>query len=1264
MDRVKKIKLYVLHHRTICYSFWFTNLIYLTSKYFAYETQVDLGFYAPITLISPNLSICFDLNTLFGKHEIFIFNNHAPHISGMTSKDIFDRVPGVGEIVERCAFRDPLSDQIIVSLNSTECYQLFSVERYRMSSFMCYLFHSNKQQNFSFNALAFSLNEPKLLYNLAIKGRLTAGHAVAPLVHLDELADMDRIYMKEISPSKKDNEMYRLDYHLYEIERLPPPYSTRCGPQPQLRCLYNCLVSEYSKSGIMPYSSVVRETAEMGPIKVAKYYGGEREDQFRARNYKICAKSCPSEACSQKLVITHIFGPFENKYKLAFNVGSYKSPIHLMKYSPAMSLAEYATQLFSLSGIWVGFSVVSLISRRKRFDIINTYKAWIALKARLPCYSSLNSLSRALIEGVSNLQIKREQLKKRKVRRSKRFICLTFKLIILVIFAVQAINLCFTYSKYETLVMYQHSLNPEFSFRLPSTAICVDINEQISPLKIASINEENHEDILSKKNIWINLTLDEIFDKTMGEDILFKCRVKSYDFKDYFRGTFQLKSGEECLKEDFTFYKYYSMWQMCYLFKPKKLPTNLPVVYKQHSFVFTELNSAKLYSLILEPKVANYGKIDLVVYFDSENASYDSGDFRAISPNLAEKRVVLLTYHTIVFSYLPPPYDTRCDPNYPKYKCIDDCRAVKLLQLGRLPFSNLLKERMKVRLVSFKDLKNSTFNEFYRKAENYCHEKCKTSICSGNYTLTYSRHVLDRTNFSIEVVVSVESIPRTRHWTVPRIQFYEFFYQMFCLLAFWLGFSFVGLNFIRNTKEKRFNQAAKVLYCETIKLLLSMRSFPGKIGPFDHKKANALKRNLLIKRVICYSVCVFGMFFHLILPIGDYLSYPTKLLMTILQEKPVPYKLIVCSEGQDLLERGIIFGQNRAASDKYLYDRNLDEIMEEAKKLNQSISACGYWGLSKDKDKTNKMMNVTDRVFFKTNNSSLCEEMFDTNIFLNQGLICFQYRLKRKAEWNLSQMLSSINRAKTVLSVSFNSTLISPRFTLMAHQYVPGDSPTHTSVWSQEIQKKEGQSVFYVSYLAFVVEKLPFPYSDKGFFPPSITHCISLCTNEKMGRFNVRRIALGEKFTSTKILSNSHRESSFVNKLADEIDRECDKRCADKDPFEEMSYSYMVTMVSEPVSNKVSLDGSTRFNLKRTDDPIVAMEFLVSISIFDLIINIGSVISIWFGLSVINIPDLASEDDMEKMYIRTVDNLETTNCILRQTRINRRLTNLRKIRRR
>ena len=1247
MESAKKAKMkrmYVQLHRTVCYILWSINLTYLTTKYFAYETYVDLGFHTPVILTQPNLTLCFDLNTVLSGQQILVFNNDSSQFLGNSSKEIFDRTPSVDKLMKRCAYRDPVSDQLVQVDNATECYRMFTIERYRMHCFICYLFHMNSRHNFSFNALAFSPNEPKFLFNVVIKGLLATGHSVAPLVHLDELADVDRMYMKELFPSKKDNELYHLEYDLYETERLPPPYNTRCGAEPQLRCLYSCMGEEYAKNGLALMNSVVRDTREVGSLKVARYHNNNEQKELRMRTKSECAKRCTSEACRHKLVITHFFGPFKSRHRLSFNVGSYRSPINSMKYSPQFLFVDYVTQLLSLSGIWIGFSVVALIARRKRFDIVSTYKTWTSLKTKSKL---LERTSRAQMKNVAGNS---SGMSKQKSKKIFHFMETAFKLSTLLVFIGQALNLCSMYAKYETIFAYRHIFNPEYGKRFPSTAICLNIGDLYSP-RGQKVTEQNYEDVFAAESSWRNLTLDQIFNQTLGEDLLMKCRVKRYEKDGRFEGKFVLKSRDECLRQDFTFHKYYSRWQMCYLFKPELLPDNVDS--QQYKLIFGALNPSRLYSLILHPNVKHYGKIDLIVYFDETNATYISSEFRAISPNLAEKRVVILSFHTIDSEYLPAPYDTRCNPVLLRTQCLSQCQQSKLMHLNRIPYANLVKEKQKKRLLSFQDLKNSSVNDLYRKTEAECDEKCKSTGCRAGYTLTYSRHAIDRTEFDVEVVVSPEANPRTHYWAVPWFEFYDFLYHMFCLLAFWLGFSFVGLNFIHSRSENRFNEAAKVLCSKTAKLLLRLRSFRVKILP---GRANVLKRNLLMKRVICYSTCVFGVCFHLILPIRDYLVYPTSLLTRVSYEKPTPFKLIVCSEAQDLFERGVLFGQNRRRRGQYIFDKNLDEILSEAKKSKQTMSACGYWGLSGDKETTNNVKKVTDRVFFESNNSSVCEGMFYSKVFLRQGNICFQYKLKRMTDWNRSQMLGSFNEARTVLSVSINSSAISERFTVIAHFDSPPEKPLHSSAWAPTVHGEPVDFRFVVSYSTFAVKMLPHPYSDKGLVPASMTYCLSQCLNDRMKRFNLTRIAFGEHMPPSKLLSNSHRSNTLVGQVTNEMDRECDRRCRTNNHavYGFTQFTYMVTMISEPLRNHEGRKGSTRFDLRRTDDPVITIKFLVDISIFDLIINIGSVISIWFGLSVINIPSLTSEEDMEKLYIRTVDNLERTDCIWRQIVTSRR----------
>ena len=66
--------------------------------------------------------------------------------------------------------------------------------------------------------------------------------------------------------------------------------------------------------------------------------------------------------------------------------------------------------------------------------------------------------------------------------------------------------------------------------------------------------------------------------------------------------------------------------------------------------------------------------------------------------------------------------------------------------------------------------------------------------------------------------------------------------------------------------------------------------------------------------------------------------------------------------------------------------------------------------------------------------STVCRRSFRTNIFLNQGYVCFGYKLRRKCTWTATQMLAAISSRKTASSVSLNSSMISEGFTVIAQR--------------------------------------------------------------------------------------------------------------------------------------------------------------------------------------------------------------------------------------
>lgn len=1238
-----------------CYISFLCNLVYVSLRFFAFDTETNIGFYTPVYVVSPNLSLCFDLSTIVSDNHKLILDEHYPRYLGLLDQQILQLVPRTNDVLKDCAFRDFETEEIENAVNASECSSIFTIQRYRMQGYMCYLFQLNKHNTFSFHSLAFALHEQRLLYKLAIDYPLNKGHVVAPILHLDELADVDRIFMKELFPSNTTNELFYLDYDLYEIYRLPHPYTTKCGPDPRLRCIYNCINQIFAMKGFSPSTGLSRETTGKSDLllRVADYSDAKKAVEMLKmwnETRPICSKLCKSEACKQQLVITYASAPFENKvHKLSFHVTTFKNPIYKVVYSVKLSFIEYITQCFSLSGIWLGFSVISVLCRSQNFQIGRVCVTLNSLRSKVEQMKRFYPIEST--DGHFFSQVGRTSgtsKTKKYIRWVKMFLWVSFKVVAIIAFAVQAIELCVSYMKYQTVFKHNHLMDPKYSNKLPSTAICITVKDLYNASNLNEITEYNYKGMMGMRNKWFNSSMASILDGTIGDEVLYRCKTRVLDrFK--FADLFKLKSRAKCLTE-FNYHKYYSRGRICHLFTPKVTNLNM-----EQSFVaFREINPSKFYSLILSPRLKNK-TLDLIVYFDSENASYISNDYAAQSTKIAEKRVVVLTFQTIVFEFLPLPYDTKCNPTKSFSKCKNICLQKGLAKYQRLPYGNTIVDHSELRLLSFEDLNNSTLNRFWRRLENYCTKNCNSFICSGDYTLTYSNHVLGRTVYDVEIVVNVESKPRTYSKSMPLFPFYEFYYLLFCLCTFWLNLSFIGLDVIKKKQQRQVDHFVRLLYAKSLSLLRSVNSMRRNL----RSKKNNSKRNSLTKSY-CHLICISGMCLHLVCPFLQYFQYPTILLTKALVEDPSAYKFILCSEVQALFEEGLIFSDE---SDKYkdILDKQINDILTEGRKLNNFIASCGYWGLSRDRNEPNSMQRATDRVFFESTNASICAQNLQSRIFMRQGHICFQFKLLRKLIWTQTQMLNTFNHMKTILSVSINSSIISQRFTVIAHMDT-GYDPHHSSIWTPIVHKKSCDCRYVVSYNKYSFLLLPYPYSTQGFIPGQITHCFVHCVNQVFNKYNLTRTYLGDKRTDYKLITCSLRKNSMMNIMTHNVENECAKRCSRIIDYFDGKTDLMlstVSLISEPQPYSGPRKGTTRFDLRRSDNPSVSMTFLVELSIYDLIINIGSIISIWYGISVINIPDTLSRNHSSNIRSEILNNVNQVKCLVKQMLIQRHSNDLR-----
>ena len=129
MELTFSSRMYSIFHQALCYVLLAINLTHISKEYFSFHTDTGVGFYSPINITLPNVSLCLDLNTIVRGYEPMMFYPRSAQYVGKKDRFLFSRVPGVDKILKKCARRDAEMDQLEYALNGSACLALFDVKR-------------------------------------------------------------------------------------------------------------------------------------------------------------------------------------------------------------------------------------------------------------------------------------------------------------------------------------------------------------------------------------------------------------------------------------------------------------------------------------------------------------------------------------------------------------------------------------------------------------------------------------------------------------------------------------------------------------------------------------------------------------------------------------------------------------------------------------------------------------------------------------------------------------------------------------------------------------------------------------------------------------------------------------------------------------------------------------------------------------------------------------------------------------------------------
>ena len=719
------------------------------------------------------------------------------------------------------------------------------------------------------------------------------------------------------------------------------------------------------------------------------------------------------------------------------------------------------------------------------------------------------------------------------------------------------------------------------------------------------------------------MTLANLFTSTPDQEVLSKCRFRDWDQAQLPI----LLHNESVCYNIFKFKKVFSSGKMCYLFHPHQ-PSSDRGYWR---LALNPINQRAIYSL--SPNFGNIRNslIEFVVYF-GDDPPYWSKEHPVFTIGTNLRRIQFLSYNLYRVELLPSPYETRCSRSTSRFMCKYKCYSESVSKINRLSHGQIHREPSQHRILQFTDLTNQSTNDYWVSLEKRCYNKCKQTMCKFNYTVTKLGYSVDTSEFALELVITNSQDPVTTQVAIPRVTLYDLLYQVLCSLSFWLGFSF--LSFDQATKKRLYFAILKR------KLLLQLQRLNNLLTLIDHQRVllKQVKRKMMkvrLRKVLPGCICAVGCFIHVACSL-EYFHYPTILDTVRKFDTETSYTLTLCTDAYDFFatKTGVRqVGMFKAHDFHMLRSKTLNMSNEEMFKNTPDgkniISMCRAWGGANVSRKVNDLSQSVHRLILTERNGTQCHKYFRVTKSFIQSKICYSFTPNVKLDWNRDQLDHVFHAGMSAFfyMISVNSSFVGDKFNVIATS--SNRFFGYSAIWSSDVLEKFSFSRWHVvSYTKYIQRVLPPPYSDGGFTHMMHMKCIDLCINNLLEPFNKSLTSIFTIPSNRRLITFADRvgNDTFNDWLNERLER-CEHKCKHtKFTNLDSHLEFTVTEISHGKPSKSSAFSKwrgpllTSFYLRRSDSPVVVIIFKAKISFFEFLVTLGSIISIWFGLSVLGIP--------------------------------------------
>lgn len=952
-------------------------------------------------------------------------------------------------------------------------------------------------------------------------------------------------YYFSMALSTQVNSLYHLSYRIFNFKRMPAPYDTNC---------------QLAKDSFNKSTLVIQNT-----------------DKF----------------CHQILTTDFIsFPQFYPNNLTAFRLEVTSQPINVVESNAKIDLSYFLLLIGSTIGLWLGASVFTSIQFIGLLKL-RLSRSLCTVKSNLSfSHNQINQLLyRAII--LQNLSSKRRE---KKIIIHRIYSAITYALLL-----SQICSLVISYAEYKTSENVRYMAS--FDQSSPSLILCFDLprflskedptDDDIEPT-VTTFNEYYS----SFDSLFGNITLSEIFNQTESIEIIHHCSVRQDN------GMKVLSNTSQCY-EYLNIKQFYLSHNMCYTISlVNNIQFNEDTIYHYKTY------PGIVYSISLN-QIIPIKMQQISVILNEGLYPYLSKDFSASLHLPVINQSYLVSHETFSSQLLPYPYDTMC---YDWPSGHSDCTAKCLISNGvkkieRLPYSEIITEPLDMHLLTYTDLATDVkLASQWQRIQSGCNELCKLKYCK---LLRAKTHVSQyfMSDWFLSLTVQSSTGPLLESNSVARIALTDLIFQIFCSMAFWIGFhglTLVPVSLIIVSKsELHFAIARKIQKVKNICSRLRERKCKH-IIPIPVSPQVTSRKHISIGKNFIHLICLVGFVGQSYFASTVFFEYPAAIRTSrsSLDHQEVP-SLYVC---MDLLEITSQWDVDQLVgySKQKVMNLTVSELFKLTPSSNDLIDSCGERGLVKS-----NLSQYVSKLLYIRSDSSYCNRMFQTKKMLTQDLVCY-YINPLALNFTDLRMSNDIGFRGNFYDIALNNSIKSSSFfTFLAFNRT---TITLRSFGVNIAQNSNISNSYELTYVKFEEQCIPKPYS----YPGYTTLSASICQRKCIGQHHQHS---PELFITDDTINRPFDSSNDPKTLA--VVKMCKSQC-NLETSCETSNEYCLTIVRR-ATDLYSFTGGVKLSVKATDFPVTMITFLPVMILTEYILIIGSIFAIWFGLSVLDLDPMKSQ---------------------------------------